>query len=165
MPVYEFRCQDCNRVFSFLARDAQAARRKPKCPKCGGRKMSRLLSRFATASRESPRPQATEGESPSSEGPDSMSPAEEARMEREMMSLAREMESVDENDPKQLAAVMRRLSDASGEDLGPEMNEVIGRLEAGEDPESVEEKMGDVLGEDEAGPGGAPSYDDGLYDL
>ena len=88
-------------------------------------------------------------------------------MERAMMDLEREIGSVDENNPRQLAAVMRRLSEASGEDLGPEMNEMIGRLEAGEDPEKVEEAMADVLGEDGpgGGAGGAPTYDDGLYDL
>jgi len=56
MPAYEFLCRDCNRVFSFLARTAGASRRKPRCPKCGGTKMSRLLSRFAVARKSASTP-------------------------------------------------------------------------------------------------------------
>ena len=165
MPMYEFLCEDCNRVFSFLARTPDAAKRKPACPKCGGRRMSKLFSRFATGRRQSaPR---GGGDAAGAGADGAPSPAEEARMERAMMELEGEIGSVDENNPRQLAAVMRRLSEASGEDLGPEMNEMIGRLEAGEDPEKVEEAMADVLGEDGpgGGAGGAPTYDDGLYDL
>ncbi|NQT53705.1 zinc ribbon domain-containing protein, partial [bacterium] len=50
MPVYEFLCGDCNRVFNFLARTAGAAKREPRCPKCGGGRMGKLFSRFATRS-------------------------------------------------------------------------------------------------------------------
>ena len=62
---------------------------------------------------------------------------------------------VDENDPKSMARMMKKLGNEMGEDLGPEFNEMVGRLEAGEDPESIEESMGDVLGDDpETGGGG-----------
>lgn len=167
MPIYEFLCRDCNRVFSFLARTAGAAGRKPKCPKCDGRKMNKLFSRFATArkSRKQAGPSGAEGGEHG--GPDSLSPGEEARMERTMMELARDMESMDEDDPRQLAAAMRRVSDVTGEDLGPEMDEMMRRLEAGEDPEKVEEDMADAFPDEgpAGGPGGSPTYDDGLYDL
>jgi len=164
MPVYEFLCEDCNRVFSFFARTAEAGKRKPACPKCGGRKMSKRFSRFATKTRSGARSnRAGEGEGAPSPG----GGAEDARMERAMMELARDMESVDESDPRQIAAVMRRLSDVAGEDLGPEMDEMIRRLEAGEDPEKVEEEMADAFPDDgtQGGLGGPPTYDDGLYDL
>ena len=88
-------------------------------------------------------------------------------MEREMMRLAREMESIDENNPRQLAAAMRRLSDVTGEPLDGETDEMIRRLEAGEDPEKVEEEMASVFGDEDSagGRGAGPSYDDGLYDM
>jgi len=165
MPVYEFLCADCNRVFNFLARSPDAAGRKPACPKCGGRRMSRLFSPFATGRKGA---QPSKGaEAPSPDADRDLSPAEEARMERAMAGLERDMESIDENDPRQVAAAMRRLSDASGERLGPEFDEMVRRIEAGEDPEKVEEEMGDLLGEGEPGgaPGGPPTRDDGLYDL
>ncbi len=60
---------------------------------------------------------------------------------------------LDENDPKSLARFMRKMSDETGEDLGPEFQEVVGRLEAGEDPESIEKSMPDLTG-DASGAGG-----------
>ena len=173
MPVYEFLCQDCNRVFSFLARTAKAARRRPKCPKCGGRQMSKRFARFAMASRSS----APKREGPSDDaggalgsgmgGEPELSPQQEARLEKELMGLARDMESIDESNPRQLGAIMRRLTDATGEPIDPAADEMIRRLEAGEDPDKIEETMGDVFPDEGGDPmhGGAPSYDRGLYDL
>jgi hypothetical protein len=62
------------------------------------------------------------------------------------------MSGVDENDPRSLARFMRKMADETGEDLGPEFEEVVGRLEAGEDPESIEDAMPDL--------GASPSSDD-----
>ena len=165
MPMYEFLCKDCNRVFNFLARTPDAAKRKPACPKCGGRRMSRLFSVFAIGRNRGERPK--EPSSAAREDGDDLSPEQLARMERAMANLERDIASIDEDNPRQIAAVMRKLSDVSGESLGPEMDEMIRRLEAGEDPEKVEEDMADLLGEDGPGSwaGGAPTHDDGLYDL
>ena len=165
MPMYEFLCEDCNRVFNFLARTPEAAKHRPACPKCGGRRMSKLFSLFALGRKGGGHGQGQEAPAPDADG--DLSPADEARMERAMAEIGRDMESVDENDPRQVAAVVRRLSDAGGESLNPEMDEMLRRLEAGEDPERVEEEMGDAFGDDDlgGGAGGAPTHDDGLYDL
>ena len=66
---------------------------------------------------------------------------------------------LDENDPKSLGNWMRKMSDEMGEDLGPEFSEVVGRLEAGEDPESIEQSMPDLMGE------GGDDFGGGLDDL
>ncbi len=86
-----------------------------------------------------------------------------------MMKLMSQAEGIDENDPRQLGTLMRKMSDITGEKLDGEMEEAVRRLEAGEDPEKIEESLGD-LDDGAAGgmggmPGGAPSYDDGLYSL
>jgi hypothetical protein len=62
---------------------------------------------------------------------------------------------------------MRRLAEASGEPITPTMEEMLRRMEAGEDPETLEEELGDQL-ESEMDLGGeegadAPVRDDGLY--
>ena len=72
---------------------------------------------------------------------------DEEKLEHAMMSLAGEMEGVDENDPRAMARFMRKLSDATGMNLGP-MEEAIRRLESGADPEQIEEDMGDFLGDE-----------------
>jgi hypothetical protein len=48
---------------------------------------------------------------------------------------------LDENDPRSLGRWMRKMSREMGEDLGPEFDEIVGRLEAGEDPEEIEKSM------------------------
>ena len=68
---------------------------------------------------------------------------------------------LDENDPKSMARWMRKMSSEMGEDLGPEFDEVVNRLEAGEDPESIEQSMPDLAG---AGMGGAGGADDDWYE-
>lgn len=166
MPVYEFLCRDCNRVFGFLARTTGALRRKATCPKCGGTKMSRLLSRFAVARKCANAPSAKPPGDAGPGGPDASGPEADPRMDRAMAELEREMGSIDENNPRQVAAAMRRLSDVSGEPLDPTMDEAIRRLEAGEDPEKVEEEMAEAFPEGGGSDaGGTPAHDGGLYDL
>jgi hypothetical protein len=98
-------------------------------------------------------------------------PLSDPRTEREMMKLMSAAESMDENDPRQLGSLMRKMSDLSGEKLDGEMEEAVRRLEAGEDPEKIDAAMGELFGEaaegSACGPGGcgAPSYDNGLYDM
>ena len=54
---------------------------------------------------------------------------------------------IDENDPKSMARMMKKLGTEMGEDLGPEFSEVVDRLEAGEDPESIESSLAPSGGE------------------
>ena len=68
-----------------------------------------------------------------------------------MESLAGDLDSLDENDPKQGAQLMRRLFSATGMPIQGGMAEALKRMEAGEDPEKIEEEMGDVLEQDPFG--------------
>lgn len=47
MPMYEYRCQDCGKMFEQLRR-MQDADRDLNCPECGSRQVERQLSSFAT---------------------------------------------------------------------------------------------------------------------
>jgi putative FmdB family regulatory protein len=134
MPIYEFYCRHCHRLFNFLSRAVDTTRR-PACPRCGQAELTRRVSPFAISKgrKEEPKPEAP--------GPD----IDEARLERAMEALAGEMDSVDENDPKQGARLMRKLFSATGLPVGTGMEEALRRMEAGEDPEKIEEEMGDVF--------------------
>jgi hypothetical protein len=79
------------------------------------------------------------------EGDDNMPDIDESRMERAMQALASEAEGIDEDDPRQAARMMRKLSEAMGTNLGSGMEEVIRRMEAGEDPDQIEADMGGLL--------------------
>lgn len=132
MPIYEFYCPDCHTVFNFLSRKP-GVRRRPDCPGCGRKRLRRKPSSFAIS----------KGLERSGEEP--LPEFDEAGLERAMASLASELEGVDENDPKMAAQMMRRLHEAAGIDLGPGVEEAIRRMEAGEDPDRIEEEMGELL--------------------
>jgi hypothetical protein len=87
--------------------------------------------------------------------------------------MERDMEHMDENNPRHMAHMMKKMRDSMPAGTTPkEFDIAIKRLEAGEDPEKIEADMGDVLGDfmgDEEGGGGGPggggySHDSGLYD-
>ena len=73
---------------------------------------------------------------------------DESKIEQAMHLIEREADHIDENDPRQTANLMRKLTDMTGLNLGPGMEEALRRMEAGEDPEQIENEMGDLLEED-----------------
>ena len=79
------------------------------------------------------------------EPPEGMPDIDESKIEQAMMTLAGDMESMDEDDPKAMAHFMRRLSTMTGLELGEGAEEALSRLEAGEDPEQIESEMGDLF--------------------
>ena len=169
MPIYEYACPKCRVIFNLLSQRINPDR-SPACPKCGNRKMTKQMSRFAMSRRlkePAAKTEAQPGEPP-------MPDMDDPRMERAMMDMERDMEHLDENNPKHMAHMMRKMKDLMPPGTMPkDLDVAIKRLEAGEDPEKIEADMGDVLGDlmggpDEAGcmgGGGAPySHDSGLYD-
>lgn len=54
MPIYEYRCQACGREMSLLFLSPKETTR-PQCKYCGGRRLTRLLSRFACHQSEAAR--------------------------------------------------------------------------------------------------------------
>lgn len=129
MPIYEYGCYDCRkRVSVFFRSIAKAQTQQPECPICQGTNLKRLVSRVNRVR------------------------SEESRLE----SLAdpSNLAGLDENDPKSLARWMRKMSSEVGEELPGEFNEMVDRLEAGEDPESIEASMG-------SGAGGGDHWDPG----
>jgi len=52
-----------------------------------------------------------------------------------------------EDDPKTLGRMMRTMSKELGEDMGPEFDEVVGRLEKGQSPDEIEKALPDLGGE------------------
>jgi hypothetical protein len=104
-------------------------------------------------------------------------PLDESKMEQAMHMLAREADKIDQDDPRQAADLMRKLTDMTGVELGPGMQEALERMGKGEDPDQVEAELGDLLEEEEPfllpgkkgkgrqGARPAPFKDETLYDL
>jgi hypothetical protein len=66
-------------------------------------------------------------------------------MEKAIMQLAAEAEKIKDDDPKAAAKLMRKLSETTGMNLGDGFREALSRLEAGDDPDQIDEEMGDIL--------------------
>jgi putative FmdB family regulatory protein len=163
MPIYEFACPKCRKIYSFLSRRLNPGR-SPVCPQCGNKKMSKQVSRFAL--NKGLKAPAAKGEVA---GEPPMPDLDDPRVERAMMDLERDMEHLDESNPRHMAHLMKKMKDLMPPGSVPkELDVAIKRLEAGEDPEKIEADMGDLLGDfmgGEAG-GGSGGYtrDSGLYD-
>lgn len=144
MPIYQYLCPHCNRIYDFLSRTVTPAR-DPVCPRCSSTNLTKQVSRFAVV---------RGGRSGEDDGfgddggfgsvPDPLNdPHNAAEMER----LMADAEHLDDNNPRELGRFMRRMTELAGEPVGPEMDEALRRLEAGEDPDRIEDDMGDIMGE------------------
>jgi putative FmdB family regulatory protein len=136
MPIYEFYCPNCHMIFTFLSRSVNT-KKQPTCPKCERPKLERKVSSFAISKGLS---------EPAADG---MPDLDETQMEKAMMELAGEAEGMNEEDPRGMARLMRKLYDATGMQLTGGMEEAIRRMEAGEDPDKIDEEMGDILEEED----------------
>jgi putative FmdB family regulatory protein len=146
VPIYEFYCPDCHRIFSFLSRRVNTEGR-PGCPRCGRGELQRRPSSFAISKNrpEEPKPETPAG-------------FDEAKLEEAMGALAAEGDALEGDDPVASARVMRRLFETAGLPLNEGMREALRRMEAGEDPEKVEAELGDALEADPfAGEAEAPA--------
>jgi putative FmdB family regulatory protein len=142
MPIYEFACPNCRVIFNFLSKRMNPGR-DPTCPKCGNKQMEKQLSRFAPLSGGK-----SEAD-PDTQGPEedpAMSAMQDPRMLQAMGELERDMGHMDENNPRHMAHMMRKMKEIMPAGVVPkELDIAIKRLEAGEDPEKIEEDMGDIL--------------------
>jgi len=136
MPIYEFYCERCNTIFNFYSKIINTSK-QPTCPHCKEMPLRRLLSSFSIVRK------GTE-----EEGEDSL-PFDGEKMEKAVGMLAHEAEHINEDDPREAAHMMRKLSEMTGLQMGKGMQEALERIEAGEDPEKIEEEIGDILEEEE----------------
>jgi hypothetical protein len=172
MPIYEFYSPDTNRIYSFFARSLAQGQLTPRCPDDPNARMERMISRFAVTGR-------AKEKSDTDADTETLDP----RMERVMAEMESEMSSMNEEnpDPRQLGRLMRKMTEATGQKMPEAMEQMIQRLERGEDPEKLEEEFGDSLenlgeefgegaaGEEKAGPlkmrRRKPKRDPALYEM
>jgi putative FmdB family regulatory protein len=134
MPTYEYRCNACQRKVTLKYKtyaDYDAA--TPTCTHCGSTDLTRLISRVAIQRSITSRLMAGGWEDNEGGGDAALDDLENA-------------------DPRTLGRVLREMSSEMGEDMGPEFDEVMGRLEHGESPDEIEASMPD-LPDSPGGPG------------
>ncbi len=109
MPIYEYRCADCQKRQSIFFRSFSLVEAQPACPGCGGHRLTRLISRTAQVL------------------------SEDSRMEAAADSA--DMGDVDENDPRSVARWARKMGrQMGGDELGEDFDETVDELEEGGPP-------------------------------
>jgi putative FmdB family regulatory protein len=108
MPIYEYRCQECRRISGFLILNVNTPF-TPVCKHCGSQSLERVLSRIHVRL------------------------SEETRLER--LADPTSWSGLDENDPKSVAKMLKKMGQEMGEDFPGEVDEM------------VEEAMGSQEGE------------------
>ena len=116
MPIYEYLCTNCRRLFSKLW-PTIAASQGACCPYCNSYDLNRLISRV------------------------SLIKSEESRLEG--LADPSKLGDLDESDPRSVGRWMRKMGQEMGEELGNEFGEMVNRLEAGESPEDIERSLGE----------------------
>lgn len=134
MPNYEYRCLDCRKRFEVFMSYSDYGTRKVTCPHCQSENVQRRIGRVRVA-------RTTESRLENMADPGSLAGMED--------------------DPRALGKMMREMSKETGEELGPEFDEVVGRLESGQSPDQIEQDLPDLgMGDDAgAGMGGMPDDD------
>jgi putative FmdB family regulatory protein len=122
MPIYEYECEKCHRSTSVLTMRV-SEKADAVCRHCGSTRMNRLMSRFA------------------------MPRSEESRMDA--MADPSNFGDLDENDPKSMARMMRKMGREMGDEFnGPEFDEAIEELENGGDLGGGDDGSGGGDGDD-----------------
>ena len=144
MPIYEFYCPANNKVYSFFARSLSYAKRVPRCPENEDFRMEKMISRFATRKKGS---DGKGGDGEDGGAGDPFAGLDDSQMGSAMMELEREMGGMDEEnpDPRQIGRFMRKMCDMTGQEMAGPMEEMVERMEKGEDAEALEAEYSDVL--------------------
>jgi len=117
MPTYDYTCLDCRKRFDVFLSYKEYGVKPVACSHCGS----------ANARRRVPRVRVLK--------------TDEQRLSA--MADPSKLGMIDD-DPVALGRAMRQMGSEIGEDLPPQFDEVVGRLEAGQSPEDIESALPDL---------------------
>ncbi len=126
MPSYDYRCLKCKNRFSVFISYSEYGKKQVACPHCSSTEVQRRIGRVRVL-----------------------------RSDESRMDQLGDLDNLDgiEEDPRALGKMMRKMKGEVGDELGPEFDEVVDRLEKGQSPEDIERELPD-LGMDDGGAGG-----------
>ncbi|MFN3491328.1 MAG: FmdB family zinc ribbon protein, partial [Anaerolineales bacterium] len=118
MPTYDFVCNACSQRFEVFMTFSEYGNKEVFCSHCNSENVRRRITKVRIAK------------------------SEESRME----TMAERFAGFEhlEKDPKELGGLMRKMGSEMGEDLPPEFDEVVDRLEAGQSPDDIEAALPDL---------------------
>lgn len=123
MPTYDFICNNCEKRFDVFMTFSEYGNKPVYCAHCNSGNVRRRMTKVRIAR------------------------SDESRME----SMADDFSGFDglEEDPKALGKMMRKVGREMGEEVPPEFEDVVDRLEAGQSPEEIESSLPDLGAGDE----------------
>jgi putative FmdB family regulatory protein len=136
MPNYDYICLNCQQRFDIFMTFSEYGTRPVTCPHCQSQNVRRGIPHVR------------------------MAKSEESRLD----SLSSDFSDPSvleglENDPRAMGRMMRKMGNEMGEEIPPEFNEVVDRLEKGQSPEEIEKELPDLGSEENPGDG----MEDDLY--
>ncbi len=108
MPLYEYHCNNCRRRVTTLARNSSGS--SITCPNCGSTELARLFSGFSVRKSDK-------------------------AVYDDILSDSQLTKGLMHNDPRALAEWNKKMSQGTDEDIAPEYDEMLDRMEAGEMPD------------------------------
>ena len=123
MPTYDFLCNTCNQRFDVFLTFAEYGKKTVTCVHCNSKDVRRRMTKVRIAKSDDSR----------------------------MNSMTDDISGFEglEDDPKAMGKMMRKMGKDMGEELPPEFDEVVDRLESGQSPEEIEKAVPDLgAGED-----------------
>jgi putative FmdB family regulatory protein len=137
MPAYDFICNDCSKPFEIFLTYSEYGSKPVTCVHCGSKHTRRKMNRIR------------------------IKKSDESRVESLTSNLSTpEALSGLENDPQQMGRVFRKMGEELGEDLPPQFDEVVDRLESGQSPDEISKTVEDWTGGDDDQSGHDHSHDD-----
>jgi len=124
MPLYDYTCRDCHQRFDVFMTFSEYGTRPVICPNCKSQNVRRGIPRVRMAKTEDSRLDSLSS--------DFSDPSAMAGLE---------------NDPRAMGRMMRKMGNEMGEEIPPEFNEVVDRLEKGQSPEEIEKELPDLGGD------------------
>ena len=125
--------------------------------------MEKLLSGFSVTGKSSKNKEDSSADF-AGDMDDPLAGMNESQMNAAMQELEKTVGSMDDEnpDPRQMGQLMRKMAEMTGEKLDDGMEEVVRKLEEGADPDELEERMGDLFGDEDGMDGISDSEDDTL---
>jgi len=118
MPTYDFICNACAQRFDVFMTFSEYGHKPVNCSRCGSENVRRRMTKVRIAKSDDSRLENMANDFPGMEGL--------------------------EDDPRSLGRMMRKLGRETGENLPPEFDEVVDRLEAGQSPGEIESALPDL---------------------
>ncbi len=119
MPTYEFLCNDTDQVFEVAFRSyAEYDPALVRSPFTGSPNVTRLISSVALN-------------------------IAAGHLNALLQGDEQTLSELEQADPETLGRALRQIAAETGEDMGSEFNDIVGRLESGQSPHEIEKSLPD----------------------